>query len=271
MTNTYTFTHSLNPQFEHALDNLVRIINGLGVPYFIAGATARDVVLHGIHGYPPIRATRDIDTAILVDSWDAFHATREKLLTAGLKPSRVEHRLTEPKTQLPIDIIPFGAVADSKGDITWPPHFDITMSVAGFQEAYDSSLTVAWNDLTFQVASLPGLALLKLIAWLERGAENRKDATDFFMVLSRYHEIHDGRLWEDYVPGEALGYDVERQGAYLLGFDLKPLLTTSTLEAVTTVHDKPDPFLAAIAATHRGADIDRVGQLLADFWLGCEI
>ncbi|WP_016958510.1 hypothetical protein [Enterovibrio norvegicus] len=96
MANTYTFTHSLNPQFEHALDNLVRIINGLGVPYFIAGATARDVVLHGIHGYPPIRATRDIDTAILVDSWDAFHATRKKLLAAGLKPSRVEHRLTEP-------------------------------------------------------------------------------------------------------------------------------------------------------------------------------
>nr|WP_269809265.1 hypothetical protein [Enterovibrio nigricans] len=179
MTNTYTLSHSLNPQFERALDSLVRIINELEVSYFIAGATARDVVLHGIHGYPPIRATRDIDTAILVDNWETFRALREKLLAAGLQTTRIEHRLTEPVTRLPIDIIPFGAVADAKGDITWPPHFDITMSVAGFQEAYDSSLTVVWNNLTFQVASLPGIALLKLIAWLERGAESRKDATDF--------------------------------------------------------------------------------------------
>lgn len=271
MTNIYTLSHSLNPQFERALDSLVRIINGLGVPYFIAGATARDVVLHGIHGYPPIRATRDIDTAILVDNWEAFGVLREKLLAAGLQTTRVEHRLTEPVTMLPVDIIPFGQVADARGDISWPPHFDITMSVAGFQEAYDSSLTVSWRDLTFQVASLPGIALLKLIAWLERGAGNRKDATDFFTVLSRYHEIHDGRLWEDYVPGEALGYDVERQGAYLLGFDVKPLLTPSTFEVVTTIiHDKTDPFIAAITATHRGTDIDRVSQLLADFWLGAK-
>lgn len=112
MTNIYTLSHSLNPQFERALDSLVRIINGLGVPYFIAGATARDVVLHGIHGYPPIRATRDIDTAILVDNWEAFRVLREKLLAAGLQTTRVEHRLTEPVTMLPVDIIPFGQVAD---------------------------------------------------------------------------------------------------------------------------------------------------------------
>lgn len=218
------------------------------------------------------QATRDIDTAILVDSWDSFQTLRESLLKEGLQTTRVEHQLIEPVTKLPIDIIPFGAVADEKGDIAWPPHFDITMSVAGFQEAYESSLTVTWNELTFQVASLPGIALLKLIAWLERGANSRKDATDFFTVLSRYHEIHDGRLWEDYVPGDTLGFDVERQGAYLLGFDLTPLLSVSTSHALATIRDKKhDPFVAAITATHRGTDVDRVSQLLSDFWLGCGI
>lgn len=119
---------------------------------------------------------------------------------------------------LPIDIIPFGNLADKNGQIQWPPSHDITMSVVGFQEAYDSALTVVLQETQLKVASLPGIVMLKLMAWDERGEENSKDATDFYSVLSRYGQIHDGRLWEDYVPGEELDYDIEKQAAFLLGF-----------------------------------------------------
>lgn len=50
MTNIYTLSNSLNPVFEKALLRIVNAITPLEVPNFIAGATARDIVLHGIFG-----------------------------------------------------------------------------------------------------------------------------------------------------------------------------------------------------------------------------
>ncbi len=72
MTDTYTLKHSLNQEFITALTEVVKVINALEIPYFIAGATARDIVMHGIFGHAPGRATADIDTAIFVDTWGQF-------------------------------------------------------------------------------------------------------------------------------------------------------------------------------------------------------
>ena len=40
--------------------------------YFVAGATARDLILVNVHGLRPGRATRDIDFGIAVESWEQF-------------------------------------------------------------------------------------------------------------------------------------------------------------------------------------------------------
>jgi len=117
MTNTYTLNNSLKPVFEQALLRVINAVTPLGVPYFIAGATARDIVLHGIFGHEPIRATRDIDTALLVSSWKEFEAIKLGLLQAGLEETQQTHRLREPESGLPIDIIPFGRLADNEGQI----------------------------------------------------------------------------------------------------------------------------------------------------------
>lgn len=44
MTDTYRLKHSLNDQFINALTEVVAVTNSLDIPYFIAGATARDIV-----------------------------------------------------------------------------------------------------------------------------------------------------------------------------------------------------------------------------------
>jgi len=272
MTNTYTLSNSLNPVFEQALLRVTDAVSPLGVPYFIAGATARDIVLHGIFGHEPIRATRDIDTALLVSSWEEFEAIKQGLLTAGLEETQQSHRLKEPESGLPIDIIPFGNLADKNGQIQWPPSHDITMSVVGFQEAYDSALTIVLQETQLKVASLPGIVMLKLMAWDERGEENSKDATDFYSVLSRYGQIHDGRLWEDYVPGEELDYDIEKQAAFLLGFDLKDLLSDATKGVLLKIKtEKQDAFITAITRTHKAASIDGVTEQLQAFWMGVNL
>ncbi|ENM3905091.1 nucleotidyl transferase AbiEii/AbiGii toxin family protein [Vibrio cholerae] len=215
MSNIYTLRHSLKPGFEPVLTLITRTTRQTGVPFFVAGATARDLVLYHVFGRDPGRQTRDIDTGILVPDWDAFSRVRQALLDAGLTVTNRVHRLKDPDSGLPIDIIPFGAIADDAGEIRWPPEHAVTMSVAGFQEAYDAALSVELGQGdTIKVASLAGLTLLKLIAWQERGNESSKDAADFLTILLEYQHVQEDRLWEPYIPGERLEYDTERQGAF---------------------------------------------------------
>ena len=60
------------------------------------------------------------------------------------------------------------------------------MNVAGFEEALASSLSIEIEaGLTAHVASVAGLTLLKLTAWVDRGLESNKDAADLYRLLHR--------------------------------------------------------------------------------------
>lgn len=48
------------------------IAQELECPYFVAGATARDLILVSLHGLRPGRATFDIDLGIAVENWQRF-------------------------------------------------------------------------------------------------------------------------------------------------------------------------------------------------------
>ncbi|HFG1572455.1 TPA: nucleotidyl transferase AbiEii/AbiGii toxin family protein [Vibrio cholerae] len=268
MTDTYTLKHSLNQKFITALTEVVKVTNALEIPYFIAGATARDIVMHGIFGHAPGRATADIDTAIFVDTWGQFEDIKASLISSGLTETDLVHRLREPKSGYPVDILPFGALEDAERRIQWPPKHEETMSVIGFKEAFDSSLQVEIDGLVFNVASLPGIALMKLIAWGERGNENSKDASDFLLLLNKYQLIHQDRIWEDYVPKE-FDYDVELVTAFLLGFDVRDILKAESEEVLLSIkNEHQDRFLTAMARGNGSVNLDDLENQLNAFWRG---
>lgn len=51
----------------------------LGLPYFVAGAMARDIVLTNVFGIDTGRATQDVDLAVALENWDQFKIIKEKL------------------------------------------------------------------------------------------------------------------------------------------------------------------------------------------------
>ncbi|OOE53951.1 hypothetical protein [Salinivibrio kushneri] len=274
MSNIYSLKHCLNPGFESVLTLITRTTQQTGVPFFVAGATARDLVLYHVFGRDPGRQTRDIDTGILVPGWDAFSSVKHALLDAGLSATNKAHRLKDPDSGLPIDIIPFGAIADEAGEIQWPPEHAVTMTVAGFHEAYDAALSIdlGQGDI-IKVASLAGLTLLKLIAWQERGSESSKDASDFLTILFEYQHVQADRLWEPYIPAEHLEYDTERQGAFLLGYDLKMILSEpatnpETTSRITKLAADIDALVRAQFRSHNFCSYERIEQLQNDFWAG---
>ena len=81
------------------------------LPYFIAGATARDLILQYGYGIDTARKTHDVDFAFMVETWTAFEALRSRLLdtdTVAAAPGNA-HRL-QFNTSMVVDLVPFGAI-----------------------------------------------------------------------------------------------------------------------------------------------------------------
>jgi predicted nucleotidyltransferase len=209
---------------------------------------ARIILLESIHGLNAGRATSDVDFAFAIDNWEQFHAIKALLLESpGINASeQLTHRLhfRAPGSEHPytIDLIPFGGVETNRNTVAWPPDMAIMMNVAGFSDAFATAVRVeASPGSEFSVASLPGIAILKLFAWADRRHENSKDAIDFLTLLRSYHEAgNENRIYEDVIALaalEAVEYDPELAGAWLLGNDVATMASTATiagLEALLT-------------------------------------
>ena len=223
-----------------ALVRIHQISSSLSVPFFIVGATARDILFEVCHGIGSKRATIDIDIAVFIDNWDQFKQLKDNLIgTADFAPTRDIQRLLF-KKRLPVDIIPFGGVA-KKGDlIEWPPDGSFKMSVAGFRDCYQHSIQVKVSDkpkLSVKVVSLAGLAILKLISWDENSTRRQKDASDLVFIIRNYLDAGNlDRLFEnesDIV--ESGDYDYEAGSARLLGRDISKIAHTGTIAKLTEI------------------------------------
>ena len=118
----------------------------------------------------------------------------------------------------------------------------IMMNVAGFNDAFAAAVRVEVSpEIQVTVASLPGIAILKLFAWADRRRENPKDAIDLVTLLRSYHEAgNEHRIYDDasaLAALEAVGYDPELAGAWLLGNDVAAMASKATIEGLEALLD----------------------------------
>jgi predicted nucleotidyltransferase len=207
---------------------------------FIVGAQARDLILQYAYRFPVRRATEDIDFGIVVENWDEFIKLREALVNREgfqLHPARQQRLLHEEGAI--VDLVPFGDVEERAGVIAWPPDFSVMMSTVGFREAYGSSIDVrVADDLVVKVASLAGLALLKIVAWFDRRYD--RDAEDIGLIMRHYLDAgNQNRLYSeggdcsDLLLEETFEY--EAASARILGRDVAQLLTSESRTVIEQV------------------------------------
>jgi predicted nucleotidyltransferase len=233
----------VDPSFVRVLRTLDPIAREADCAYFVAGATARDLILVNNHGLRPGRATRDIDFGIAVENWDRFALLKERLVESGgfTSDRRALQRLTYSDRAagfaIPVDLIPFRGVTAADGTIEWPPSRDVVMNVAGFEEALASSIPIQIEkNLIVPVASIPGLMILKLVAWSDRGRETDKDAADIYRLLTAYADANTDRLYENEMDLlETVGFDMQWAGAELLGRDVAHLCAPAARTLIQSV------------------------------------
>ena len=261
-------------------ENISKVAESLDVPFFVVGATARDIILSEGYGIEVGRATKDIDLAVQVPDWPGYEQLKNGLIRTGKfrRDNKQAQRLIY-EEQFPIDVIPFGAIAEPDHRLSWPPEYDTTMSTLGFETAYHNSIAVRMRAdpvLDIQFVSLPGLALLKIISWSDNQVRSGKDASDLLLLLRTYLDAgNQERLWNE--EGDLIGddFDYVRAGSRLLGRDIATISSPDIKETIVKILDnetgEQSQYRLVENMLGRGAesgDFEEVLQLLEDLKAG---
>lgn len=220
----------------------------LGLATFMMGATARIILLEHVFGLQPGRATRDIDFAFALENWNQFQDLKRHLTSSAPcheLASVVQRLIFKPadsRHDYVVDLIPFGGLEGADNSIAWPPDMSVLINVAGYRDAHAAAVPVELEPgLVIPIASIPGIAVMKLFAWVDRGQEDPKDAMDLVTLLRQYHEAgNQDRVYEDALPAlETVAYDIELTGAWLLGWDASTMASTETRRRLDALFAQP--------------------------------
>lgn len=209
------------------------------LPFFIIGATARDLIFEYAYGIKAPRATRDIDLGVQVATWRDFENLKSQLIATGQFTDTKDVQRLRHQSGIPVDIVPFGAIEED-GNICWPPDYSIEMTVTGFQEAYDNTQLVRLREtpaLDVPVVSPVGLIVLKILAWKKRCYPlAKKDAADIAFLLRNYIDAgNDALLWEQHEDLITDEYDYRKAGARMLGREMAKILSPKSKQLILEI------------------------------------
>jgi predicted nucleotidyltransferase len=258
----------IDPVVLEAIRKIDEIAHRHETAFFLAGATAREIMLRHVFGRPPGRRTLDVDLGIAVRDWDHFKLLKISLVEqGGFQPhASMVQRITYPsKPAVVVDLIPFGGVETADRTIAWPPEEDIVMRVTGFSDGLESAVPVRLDqNLIIPVVSLPVLLVLKLFAWKDRKQEMR-DAPDIYTLLRQYGDAgNEERLFgEDMNILEAEGYDFERAGARLIARDAARVVSSDTQKRIREILESDalmEELTNQIIVSSSRNDLEHVGR-----------
>lgn len=226
-----------------ALEEIANTAHSEDIPFFIMGATARDLIIEKGHNIKPFRATLDIDIGVRVLNWSQYNKLKDSLVATGKFKKTKEYQKLIFQDSLYIDLIPFGPIVDKMGNIKWPPEREIVMHIIGFEEAFTNSQTVRLRDdpiLDINVVTLAGLAVMKIVSWNYGYPNRRKDTSDLALIMSKYLDAGNSeRIFNEHPDLlELEDFDYVIAGARLLGRDIATILSSGLKDKVLEIFDK---------------------------------
>jgi predicted nucleotidyltransferase len=217
------------------------IAEEFNIPFFVVGAFARDIIFEHIHGIPAPRVTEDIDLGMNVANWEEFHGLTAALIERKhLMATRSPHRFVARTYAVVVDILPYGKIAGDEKRISWPPGHDMSMSMLGFEEAYQSALSVSLrseSELLILVPRIAAQAVLKIISWADAYPTRERDAQDLLYIMENIDMTGmEGMLYETHVlllAEEA--FDTRISSVRLLGREITKIFNPDTVKKVTEI------------------------------------
>ena len=230
----------------------------------------------GIKDITPRRATSDIDFAILIKDSKNFEELKHYLVTVeGFTPSRENAFVLIAPDRRQIDILPFGEI-EKKGKVSVKGTGITTIYVDGMKEVYEEGIPEVTfeKEITFKVCTLPGIVLLKFIAWDDRPEMRSEDLIDIADIISHFFTIYDEMIWSEHNDLFEENRDLENISARVLGREMgkilnrNPVLKNRFLGILTD--DSKSLTIATVIAQTLDRPIYKILSLLNDIVEGIQ-
>jgi predicted nucleotidyltransferase len=162
------------------------------------------------------RFTADLDVAVAVELPEYADTL---LRSAGFRGEPNQPQRWTHENGVQIDILPAGQALRARGYVEWPNAH--RMSLEGFDALFSNTLPFVAADLGIEMATVPLIVLLKMVAWLDRPADRSRDLQDLAFLLADYLDEGNDADFERILDAIQQGH-VEHQTAqaFLLGQDV---------------------------------------------------
>ena len=142
------------------------------IGFIVIGALARDIYFEAKSLKLDLR-TKDIDFAILVKDWEEFNQIKKLLKNEMrmLEDTEKIYRLI--CGEIPIDLLPFGGIAEPGATVRWPGQFRARMKVQGFQEAFNNAEEIILEGIKVKVIIPEMLVALNFLAGVTQKREQK--------------------------------------------------------------------------------------------------
>ncbi|AYQ31951.1 hypothetical protein [Runella sp. SP2] len=191
-TSSQTYKELAIPYFKESFDCIDEVMQKLNVPYYLIGVSAIALELLKA-GIKPSRGTKGIDFAVMISSITEYEQISTALEAKGFKKVAAPWTFYSTTFKVAIDLLPFGEI-EEKYTVNFSSRYT-DLHVLGFREVMDEAITVNIEEKIANIPPLPGMVILKLIAWSDRPEERENDLSDILKIIQHYYDLK----WDEIV------------------------------------------------------------------------
>ncbi|MGC4038562.1 MAG: hypothetical protein QM764_21545 [Chitinophagaceae bacterium] len=209
------------------LAELEKAFEKFKIDFYLVGAISRDVWFTGIHGIRPKRSTADIDFAVLIHEKGIYEELKDSLLaTKKFTSSHDNAFVLIYEGGLEVDLLPFGEIEDDNRTVKIQGTGYTSIHVDGLSEVYRSGLPeVELEGHQFKFCTLPGIIILKLIAWDDRPEKRRDDIKDISEIMDHFFNMNSNDIWDNHFDlFEKEDADLREIAAEVIGRKMRKIL-----------------------------------------------
>jgi predicted nucleotidyltransferase len=272
-TSSQTYKELAIPYFKESFDMIDEVMQEFQIPYYLIGVSAIALELLK-QGIKPSRGTKDIDFAVMISSLKEYETIGNELEKRGFKKVAAPWTFYSETFKVAIDLLPFGEIEENY-TVNFNERYT-DLHVLGFREVMQEAVQVNIEDKIANIPPLPGMVILKLIAWSDRPEERENDLSDILKIIHHFFDLAWDEILE--VHYDTLDKDPFDQliiAAEVLGRKSKIYLQKSKVISKRILHvlenNLQEPTKSAIAkewARKLDRDLEYAFGLLDSFYKG---
>lgn len=191
-TSSQTYKELAIPYFKESFDTIDEVMQELQIPYYLVGVSAIALELLK-QGIKPSRGTKDIDFAVMISSLKEYERISNGLEIRGFKKVAAPWTFYSETFKVAIDLLPFGEIEENF-TVNFNERYT-DLHVLGFREVMQEAVQVKIEDKIANIPPLPGMVILKLIAWSDRPEERENDLSDILKIIQHFYDLS----WDEIV------------------------------------------------------------------------